>query len=208
MNKMLFAAAVCVVLTSVAGSAFAAKKTAGKAKAPSTPGKSFSVYSDQGAKSNHFVPSGWMGDCGDIKLNAGFKEGPQAGTSCIMITYSAESSQNNGWSGVYWQYPANNWGNVNKGYNLTGVKKLTFWARGEKGDEEIAEFKVGGISGEYADSDSTTVGPVKLTKEWKQYTIDLDGKDLSHVIGGFCWTASKDNNPEGVVFYLDEIAFE
>ena len=62
--------------------------------------------------------------------------------------------------------------------------------------------------GEYSDSDTAGIGPVKLTKEWKQYTIDLTGKDLSYILGGFCWAASLDMNPEGMIFYLDEIRYE
>ena len=47
-----------------------------------------------------------------------------------------------------------------------------------------------------------------LTQEWKQYTIDLRGKDLSYMIGGFCWATNADVNPEGATFYLDEIKYE
>jgi len=110
--------------------------------------------------------------------------------------------------GIFWQQPANNWGDKKGGYNLTGAKKLTFWARGANGGEKIAEFKVGGITGEYPDSDSQSMGPVELTKEWKQYTLDLEGKDLSYIIGGFCFAASKDDNPNGFIMYIDDVIFE
>jgi hypothetical protein len=109
---------------------------------------------------------------------------------------------------MYWQYPANNWGGVDGGFDLSRAKKLTFWARGEKGGERIEEFKVGGIMGEYSDSDTAGIGPVVLDKEWKQYTIDLTGKDLSYIIGGFAWATNLDVNPDGAVFYLDEIKYE
>ena len=88
------------------------------------------------------------------------------------------------------------------------MRKLTFWARGEKGGERIEEFKMGGISGPYPDSATASIGPLILTPEWKQYAIDLVGKDLSHVIGGFAWSANLDNNPNGCTFYLDEIRYE
>ena len=174
-------------------------------KAQSMP---FSVYSEQGAKSNHFIPSGWMGDYGDIKMNPGFTENPHSGKTSAKITYSAKMTNNAGWSGVFWQNPANNWGDKKGGYNLTGAKRLTFWARSDKGGEKISEFKVGGITGEYPDSDSASVGPIELTQQWKQYTIDLNGKDLSNIIGGFAWSASKDDNPNGFTIYLDDITYE
>jgi hypothetical protein len=97
---------------------------------------------------------------------------------------------------------------MDKGFDLSKATKLTFWARGAKGGERIEEFKVGGIMGEYSDSDSTSISPVILTPEWTQYTIDLKGKDLSYIIGGFCWATNVDVNPTGATFYLDEIKYE
>jgi hypothetical protein len=148
-----------------------------------------------------------MGDYGDLKVNLGWTEKQHSGKSCIKITYNAKSSQSAGWAGVYWQYPANNWGE-RKGLNLTGAKRLTLWARGAKGGEKLASFKVGGITGNIPDSDSAEIGPIELTKDWKQYSIDLAGKDLSNIAGGFCWSASKDDNQSGFEIYFDDIQFE
>lgn len=171
-------------------------------------GMPFYVYADGGSINNHFIPSGWMGDHGDIKYNGASKEDPYLGDSCIKIIYTGEVTQGARWAGIYWQHPVNNWGEVDAGYDLSGASKFTFWARGAKGGERIEEFKVGGIMGEYFDSDSASIGPVILNKEWKQYTIDLTGKDMSYIIGGFCWTTNIDVNPEGATFYLDEIKYE
>lgn len=176
-----------------------------KQKAQAMP---FTVYIDQGGRGNHYIPSGWMGDYGDLKMNPGCTQGPHGGKTCIQITYSGKMTQNAGWSGIFWQYPANNWGTKPGGFNLSGAKRLSFWARGAKGGEKIAEFKVGGIAGEYPDTDSASSGPVELTPQWKQYSIDLNGKDLSNIIGAFAWAASKDDNPDGFIMYLDDITFE
>jgi hypothetical protein len=94
------------------------------------------------------------------------------------------------------------------GFNLQGAQKLTFWAKGEKGGERIEEFKVGGIGGDFPDSDSAVMGPVILTNQWRQYTLDLRGKDLSYMSGGFSWSTSVDVNPESCLFYLDNIQYE
>jgi len=168
----------------------------------------FYVYADRSSPNNHFIPSGWMGDYGDLKLDIGSKEDPYLGDTCIKITYNGKATQGARWAGMFWQNPPNNWGNVDAGFDFSKATKLTFWARGEKGGERIEEFKVGGIMGEFSDSDSSTVGPVLLNKEWTQYVIDLKGKDLTYIIGGFCWAANIDNNPEGAIFYLDEIKYE
>lgn len=169
----------------------------------------FYVYADRSSVNNHYIPSGWMGDYGDIKYDGGWKENPYLGDTCIRIIYNGKAAQGARWAGIFWQQPANNWGTVaDAGFDLSKASKITFWARGDKGGERIEEFKAGGIMGEYPDSDAASIGPVILNKEWTQYTIDLKGKDLSTIIGGFCWATNIDVNPDGATFYLDEIKFE
>jgi hypothetical protein len=168
----------------------------------------FYVFADRSSVNNHFIPSGWMGDYSDMKIDSASKEDPYLGDTCVKIIYSGKCSQGARWAGMYWQQPANNWGAVDAGFDLSKATKLTFWARGAKGGERIEEFKIGGLMGEFSDSDSAAIGPVILNKEWTQYTIDLKGKDMSYIIGGFCWSTNVDNNPEGATFYLDEIKYE
>ena len=170
--------------------------------------KTFPIYSDAKSPDNHYMPTGWMGDFGDLKMNDKFMEKPHGGSTCLQFGYSNKATQGARWAGVYWQNPPENWGTRPGGYDLTGAKKITFWARGDKGGERIEEFKVGGITGEYADSDVAGIGPVVLTKDWQQFTIDLQGKDLSSISGGFCWSANLDANPNGVTFYLDDVRYE
>lgn len=172
--------------------------------------KTFYVYSDKGKSVNHFIPSGWMGDYGDLKIDDGSKDHPVDGNTAIKWTYNAKGAQGANWAGVFWQQPANNWGDKPGGYDLSGFKRLTFWARGAKGGEVLTEVKVGGIAGEHGDSDSVSYpGEIKLTAEWKKYTIEIPkDTNLSHIVGGFCWVTNVDNNPEGMTFFLDEIRFE
>lgn len=177
-----------------------------KVKAPEE--MPFYVYSDKISLKNHFIPSGWMGDYGDVTIDQSSTEKPYSGDTCIKIIYSGKVSNGARWAGMYWQNPPNNWGNVDGGYDLSKANKITFWARGEKGGERIEEFKMGGLMGQFPDSDAAGVGPVILTKDWKQYVIDLKGKDLSYISGGFAWSTNVDVNPEGAVFYLDEIKYE
>ena len=148
----------------------------------------------------YFFPSGWMGD-------------GEYGERYITFTRSAEYIKityipgPKGWAGIYWQFPDGNWGKQ-PGRNLSGAQRLTFWVKGETGNE-IVEFKTGGIRGQkYEDSYEKSLGRIKLFQSWKQYEIDLADQDLSSVIGAFAWIASKDANPRGVTFYLKDIYFE
>jgi hypothetical protein len=166
----------------------------------------FVVFTVKGAADNHFDPTGWMGDYGDVDANFNTTENCHSEQGCLKFVYNAKKSQGQGWAGIYWQYPLNNWG-TQKGRDLTGMKRLTFWARGEQGNEVISKFLVGGITGPNPDSDKVEVGPITLTKEWKSYTIDLNPEKLSNISGGFGWAIDSKDNPNGATFYIDGIKF-
>jgi len=165
------------------------------------------VYKDGGAGDNRFIPSGFTGDYNSVQMLDKCRENPKAGDSCIRFTYTGEPTERMNWAGVFFQYPANNWGTDDNAYDLTTAKKLRFFARGDQGGE-VVEFKFGGVNGPAAaDSDAGTTGPVILTADWRQYEIPLEGLDLSHIFSGFAWIASSEKNPAGFVIYLDEIEF-
>jgi hypothetical protein len=169
----------------------------------------FYIYKEFHSPANHFVPSGWMGDYRDIHFDDHWRPaGSKDGKTVVHITYTAQAAQDHGWAGIYWQHPANDWGDKPGGLNLNGAKQLVFKVRGEKGGEIIDEFKVGGISGDYADSGSAAIGPITLAKDWKEIVINLDGQELSSISGGFCWVMSRESNPAGASFFLDDIRFE
>lgn len=165
------------------------------------------VFKDAKLKDNRFIPAGWMGDYSAIRMDENCTESPKEGKNCLKFTYTGKPTQGANWAGVYFQSQANNWGTADSGYNLTGAKKLSFWARGDKGGE-VVEFKMGGINGTaYSDSDGASTGLVTLSKDWKQYEIDLSKLDLSYIIGGFCWVARGEDNPEGLSIYLDDVEY-
>ncbi len=184
-----------------------AAKQADAALLPDVP-MPFYVYKNFRARENHFVSSGWMGDYGDIRLIDKWTFPNAKDDSVIRVEYTAQARQGAGWAGVYWQNPANNWGSKSGGFNLNGAKKVSFKAKGEKGGEVIDQFKIGGISGDFADSGSAALGPVTLTKDWKNYEISLEGQELSSISGGFCWAMNRDQNPKGAIFFLDDIRYE
>lgn len=172
--------------------------------------KQFYVYKDRGSRLNHYIPSGWMGDTGDLKYQPGYVFDPsKREETCIKITYTAERKQSQGWAGIYWQMPSNNWGDKKGGYDLSSYKKLSFKVKGEKGKEYIDKFIVGGITGqtESGDSDSTETQPIELTDKWETIEIDLKGMNLTHIIGGFGFAVNADFNEKGISFYIDDIYY-
>lgn len=167
------------------------------------------------AISSVFAPSGYMGDgTGGTALvadTACTARPSGARGDCYHFTYKAGPLL---WSGVYWQFPANNWG-ASEGKALpAGATKVAFYAAGAAGGESL-KIKVGGIHDPmlpYADTISAETA-VTLTKVMTRYTVDLAGKSYDKVIGGFSWATSY---PEGtdpatappIAFYLDDLVWE
>ena len=159
------------------------------------------VYAEAGDKLT-YIPSGYMGDVGNIKMADDDKTAPHSGKTDIKVQYTSGT----GWGGVVWQSPANDWGEKPGGLDLTGAKKLTFWAKGAEGGEKVS-FSYGLLDkAKYADSSKGELKDLELTKDWKQYTIDLDGKDLSQIKTPFTWVLGAKGDP--ITFYLDDIQFE
>jgi hypothetical protein len=182
--------------------------------------KTFDMYTDQDAGGNHFIPSGWMGDWGDISYNGNFcgddKVAPFSGRSCTKITYSAQGAQSSNWAGIYWHYPENNWGDKEGSYDLTGATKLTLRARGDKGGEKV-EFKMGGINtapyndpnNVYQDSViSLSTGIVTLTEGWMEHTIDLVSDEYFTVYTDKEAGGNNRFNPSGWMGDTQDITFD
>jgi hypothetical protein len=176
--------------------------------------KKFDVYSDKNAPSNHFMPSGWMGDYGDLKFNDQATEEFASGATSMKITYTAEKRQGNGWAGIYWQSSQNNWGEKDTGFDLTDFNKLVFKAKGATGEEVISVAKVGGITENlngdpvtFSDSANVESGPIRLTNDWQEYSINLVEKDLSYINGGFCLIFNADHTDGEQTIYMDDVQY-
>ena len=89
--------------------------------------------------------------------------------------------------------------------NFKAIERLSFWARGEQGGE-IVTFGVG--SPDLPPMPSRSTGRLTLTEDWERHEIDLSGVDLTSAVILFNWHASDVDNPQGAVFYLDDIQFE
>ena len=164
----------------------------------------FVIFSDKGSPTNHYVPSGWMGNIKGIRFDDGWRREPHSGATCLRFEYQAAGD----WGGIVWQDPENDWGKAPGGWNLQGARKLVFWARGDKGGEVVRCFKFGilGPGYKFRDSAGGTLDDVRLTSTWREYSIDVSQKDLSCIKTGFAWIVVGQGKP--VVFYLDDIRFQ
>ena len=169
--------------------------------------RTFYIFYDEESTKNHYSPSGWLGDYDAIRRFSS-EDNPHSGNNCLRFRYTGRTPQGAGWVGVYWLNPVNNWGDVKGGFNLKGAKKLSFWARGEKGGERVVRFGMGGVGGLYPDSAKAEIGPITLTNRWQKYEVNLIDKNLEYISGGFYWMTDKNSNPDGAVFYIDDILYE
>ena len=150
-----------------------------------------------------FAASGWIGDYDNLEFTDTWKGMPHSPPFCIQIKFTAKT----GWAGIIWQNPADNWGTEDGGANFSSAKKITFWAKGERGGEKTSfSFGVLGSDKPYYDCGSGKLANVSLSSRWKQYSIELGGQDLSRIITPFCVAVETSGKP--VVIYIDDIIVE
>jgi hypothetical protein len=192
------------------------------------------VYDDIGSGGNHFVAQGQLPDgTSAVTMDTSCTNNPHSGATAIRCTFQATG---NNWGGFYFMngllvsnvampyfgdpvipgtsIVVTNWAGV----NLADATTLTFWLRGERGNERI-QFFMGGVgwnpntdrhTNAYWDStyrwpSANTV--FTATKYWTKHTINVAALNLTNIMGGFGWVADSAHNPNGAVFYLDDIQY-
>jgi FG-GAP-like repeat len=192
----------------------------------------FPVYDDVSSAGNHFHALTLFPDeNARVTVTGSYSVDKHSGATAIRCTFTTGGSNYGGFNfqnGILPNgatKPSPNFGTVlNAGIDLTGATALTFWARGEHGGE-VVDFFMGGVgrneddtvknpcipgfSGPCPAPDSTPAVKitVTLTTQWTQYSINLANKDLHYVLGGFSWGVNGAQNPNGAVFYLDDIQY-
>jgi hypothetical protein len=155
---------------------------------------------------NTYFASGYTDNSNAVAMDEHCTDNPHSGKTCIKAMYKEATGK----GGVVWQSPVNDWGDKPGGFDFTGARKLTFWARGGKGGEKVT-FGFGYLTKDtakdkkYPDSDNGTLN-VTLTADWQQYTIYVSGKDLKLIKSGFFWGVEANGAP--VTLYLSDIYWE
>ncbi len=181
----------------------------------------FPVYDDVSSAGNHFPVFGAIAsDVSAVTVDGSWTDDRHTGATAMRFEFVDTAAPN--WGGFYLlngilpdgaTAPLPNWGTEpDAGIAIPEAASLTFWAKGETGNEEI-EFFIGGVGHPgQTYPDSSPKHPAAglhetLTTEWQQFTIPLAGVDLSYVLGGFGWVTNDSDNPGGAVFYLDDVQY-
>jgi hypothetical protein len=184
----------------------------------------FAVYDDVSECGNHFHAWAKIPDEGTtVTISGSWTAEVHSGATAIRCEFQNTPGANFG--GFYFlngilpsgeSVPLPNFGTEpNAGVDLSGATQLCFYAKGEAGSE-VVDFFMGGVGRDpvtgnpvapHPDSTPVRKLTVPLDTAWAEYCIDLSGADLSYILGGFGWVASDSANPNGAVFYVDDIEY-
>ena len=183
----------------------------------------FPVYGEQSGPSHFDTYTKIPDDGGRVSMDPAWVFSPKEGATCIRCNFEPGGVN---FGGYYFQNgileanagaPQPNFGQTpNAGLNLDGAQYLTFYARGRRGGERV-KFFMGGVGRDpdtgsptspYPDSTQTLSITVKLKTIWQRYSIDLRGRDLRYVLGGFGWVVDGARNPQSTEFFIDRIEYQ
>lgn len=160
----------------------------------------FYVYKDSGDLP--YAPTGYMGNYKALNVDLNEKREVHSGETAIKITYSEESD----WYGIAFVDPANDWGEILGGYDISGAKTFSFWAK-SKFSGVVVRLGFGLIESDKAYPDTAIkLEEIKLNSEWTKYTFKIKREDLSCIRSGLVMFASSYGYPQTI--YIDDVVFE
>jgi hypothetical protein len=170
------------------------------------------------AVSQHFAPSGHMGDGAEAGFVTAHVTNERckprlAGARGDCYTFSYVPGELL-WAGVYWQHPANNWGSRPGRVLEPGATRVRFMAASNTPDLPV-QFIAGGIRDRqktFADRFRVTSFEL-LSTDWQEFTLDLSGQSVESVIGAFAWVATfpagtDRATAEPILVHLDDVVWE
>ena len=149
-----------------------------------------------------YFASAYMGNYDALEIDLEHTAEHYSGTTSMLIHYKERS----GWYGIGLVDPANDWGDILGGYDISRAKTFSFWAKSDFGG---VYAKVGfGLIGKdktYPDS-AIEAKEIELDSNWKKFTIKVKKADLSCIRSGFVLFAQAYGSPHKI--YIDDIVFE
>lgn len=182
-----------------AGAAASVPILVGEPRAPTDPlPLPWFAYQDHGV-GGPWAPSGWMGAMDTVEFDTDWTRNCASPPSCIRLNMTTGD-----WSGVAWQFPANNWGDEPGGVNLADAKWLKFNIRSARGMGHLT-VGVGLIGEDKPHPDSLRVEKaIRPTAEWQEVKIRLRG-DASSLTTGLWWILPTQSP---ATFFIDDVRFE
>lgn len=157
----------------------------------------FYVYQDN--EDLPYAPSAYMGNYQAMEVDMNHKDEVHSGETAIQIKYKETS----GWYGFGMVDPANDWGDILGGYDISGAKTFSFWAKANITNVKInVGFGLIESDKPYTDS-AKKMQEIVLTKSWKKYTLKTKGLDLSCIRSGFVLFSTADGFDHEI--YIDDI---
>jgi hypothetical protein len=166
-----------------------------KAKLP------FYVYKDN--SNLPYVLAAYMGDYKTIDVNLNNTGAVKSGKNAIKISFKGK----NEWYGLGFVDPANDWGDILGGYNISGAKTFSFWAKASYDNLKVkAGFGLIEKGDKPFPDSSKKIEELSLTTQWKKYSIKLKKLDLNCIRSGFVIFVSGEGMSHTI--FIDEIVFE
>jgi len=149
-----------------------------------------------------YTASGYMGNYKKMSVDLDYKDDVHSGKTAIKISYREKG----GWYGIAFQDPANDWGSILGGYDISGAKTFSFWAKANAWNVK-ASIGFGLIEKDkpFPDTAKKSIAIV-IDKAWKKYTIKIKREDLSCIRSGFVLFSSGNGTPHEI--YIDDIVFK
>ena len=161
----------------------------------------FYVYQDN--ENLPYVLSAYMGDYESVNVDLNNREKVKSGETAIKIEFNGK----NEWYGLGFVDPANDWGDILGGYDISGAETFSFWAKASY-DNLKADIGFGLIEeGDkpFYDSSKKLV-EVTLSDDWEKYTINTKRLDLTSIRSGFVMFTSGQGLSHTI--HIDDIVFE
>jgi hypothetical protein len=163
-------------------------------------GLPFYVYRD--SENMPYTPSGYMGNYEAIEVDLKNQETVHAGKYSIKVSYNAR----NNWYGVGFVDPPNDWGTILGGYDISGARTFSFWAKANDINVK-ATIGFGLIDNDKPFPDTAKKSmEIVLTTQWKKYTIKLKKLDLSCIRSGLVIISSSKGFTHEI--FIDDVVFE
>ncbi len=159
----------------------------------------FYVYKD--GIEDPYIPSALMGNYAAISFDLENTTKVHSGNAALKIHYNDVK----GWFGLGLVDPPNDWGDMRGGFDLSGAKKFSFWAKADDDNTKVT-MGFGLIENKPFPDTSKKSMEIELGTEWKKYSINVKKMDLSCIRTGFVMFGAADGFNQSI--YVDEIVFE